>query len=78
VSSLLWVVVLVTSLKQPHEHIGMRFALPYDTRFTCEEAMEQVDMNFLMKFAEKHLDAERKHITVRRARTTCRPASPTI
>jgi hypothetical protein len=75
---LLKITVIATSLQHPREYQALRVWLPFETSFTCHEGEDRLDIPTIIKTAEYALQAERKHITVRRVITECVPASQKI
>jgi hypothetical protein len=74
--SILWIVVIITSLQNPTAHPGLRVWMPYDSRHACEVAEDRVDNDVVAAVAKKVMKA--KHITISRVITSCEAAPPRI
>jgi hypothetical protein len=75
----LWVLVLATSLQHPTGYEALRVHMPYDTRFTCEDAQAyQLDAVAIGDIAARVLDAKHKHITITAVKTSCIRTGPLI
>lgn len=72
----LWIVVLVTSLQQPKEHVGLRVHMPYDTQFTCQHAQDHVDGDAVSVAVSKALKYKTRHITIRKVAVECERGNP--
>lgn len=71
------ITVLVTSLNNPHERPALRFTIPYETRFTCEEAQEYgLDLDAITAKAKRVITIP--HKTIRRIKTDCSATLPRV
>lgn len=76
--TILWIIVLVTTLQQPKEHVGLRVHMPYDTRFTCEHAAEEVDGEAVSDTLAIPLKLYDESITIRKVVIECEQGTPQI
>jgi hypothetical protein len=74
----LGIVVLVTSLQQPKEHVGLRVHMPYDTQYTCENASNRIDGEAVGDIVTHALKYEKRHITVRKVVIECLKGNPSV
>lgn len=70
VDRVLTVAIIGTTKERPRLHVLQRITLPYETRHTCEEAQDRLDVHFILKAAKAAL----KNINVVAVQAGCRAA----
>lgn len=68
------VTITGTTKADPAEHQVYRMTMPYETSFTCDEAQDRLDLNFILKAAERKF----KGVSLRHAYSTCVAANTHI
>lgn len=68
------IIIIGTTKAQPKSHELARVWLPMETRFTCEEAVDQTDLTLVTNAARIKL----KHSHVLGARAVCVVAGPIV
>jgi hypothetical protein len=74
-SRVLKITVYATSTKHPKEYQALRVFLPYQSRHTCEEGLDETDLGTIIAAAQYKFS---KHLRVTRATAECIDAGPNI
>lgn len=69
------ITIIGSTKANPDQHALKTVQLPFETRYTCEEAADRLDLNLIEEAARLKL---RKHANVTRVSAECEVAGPII